>query len=109
VLWAFASCGAIGLFLGLRFRAPAVIAASAIILVGGAVVAPLIGLSLWAALAAPLGAMCALQSGYIVGLMLWCAISRPRPQPRHALSARESSAVADVRLDASRHSAATGH
>jgi hypothetical protein len=109
VLWAFAACGVVGLFLGLRFRAPAVIAASAIILVGGAVLAPLIGLPLWTALAAPLGAMCALQSGYIVGLMLWCGISRARPQLRDALSARESSADAEVRLDASRQSAAAGH
>jgi len=108
VLWTFATCGVVGLLLGLRFRAPSVIAASAIIVVGSAAVAPLIGLPFWPALALPLGGLCALQSGYIVGLMLWCAASRARPQPRDALSDREPS-DAEGCVPASRPSAATGH
>jgi hypothetical protein len=109
VLWAFAACGLIGLFLGLRFRAPSVIVASGIVVVGGVAVAPLTGLPFWTALAALLGALCALQSGYIVGLLLWCAISRAsRPTPG-ADEHPEASRGSGVRLSTSRPSAAAGN
>jgi len=78
VLWAFTIAGMIGLVLGLRYRMPAIVAASGLVLVGGIAVAPLTGLPLWTALAAPFGALCALQSGYIAGLMLSCAMSSAR-------------------------------
>ena len=109
MLWAFAAAASIGLVLGLRFRAPSVIVASAIVVAGGVAVAPLTGLPFWTALAGILGGLCALQGGYIVGLMLWCAVSRASG-PRHgAPGDRAASKDADVRLPTSRSSTAAGN
>jgi len=109
MLWTFAAAGLIGLVLGLRFRAPAVIAASGIVVVGGVAVAPLSGLPFWTALAALLGTLCALQSGYIVGLMLWSVVSRARRAPAGTDEHPEAATGSEARLPASRTSTAAGN
>jgi hypothetical protein len=76
VLWAIAAAGSVGLLLGLRFRMPAVLAASALILAGGSAAVPFAGAPLWTVLGTTFGTVCALQGGYLVGLLLWCALSR---------------------------------
>jgi hypothetical protein len=109
MLWAFAAAASIGLVLGLRFRAPSVIVASAIVVAGGVAVAPLTGLPFWTALAAILGGLCALQGGYIVGLMLWCALSRTSGLRRATPGDRAAPEDADVGLPPSRPSTAAGN
>jgi hypothetical protein len=102
VIWLLAGAGAVGLLLGLRFRIPSILAASTVILAGGLVAVPVTGL--WTALAGAFGALCALQGGYVMGLLLWCAAARVR-WPL-GLAQRESTAEDHVR--ATRTSAAGG-
>lgn len=78
MIWLLAGAGAVGLLLGLRFRVPSVVAASALISAGALVAVPVIGLPLWTALWVGFGALCALQGGFVVGLLLWCAATRVR-------------------------------
>ena len=88
VLWAVAAAGIVGLVLGLRFRIAAVLAASVLVLIGGVVAVPLTGLSAWTVLGIDLCALCALQGGYLAGLLLWCAGTRVgRLMPRIATRA----------------------
>jgi hypothetical protein len=76
MVWAFALAGALGFALGLRFRIAAVIAASPLALVGGALTAVLVGSSLSTVVVASFGIMATLQAGYLASLLLGCALSR---------------------------------
>lgn len=89
MLWAYASAGGFGLLLGLRYRASAVIAASAVLMLLGATACRLAGWSIWSAVAGAFSSALALQCGYVVGLLLTCAASRivsVRPVRRQILN-----------------------
>jgi hypothetical protein len=79
---AYITAAALGLLLGLRYRAAAAVAMSALVLVAGTPVAMLAGWSFWMAVVAGFGAACVLQFGYLAGLLLGAAIARTRPQER---------------------------
>ncbi len=102
-----AGAGAVGLLLGLRLRVPSVVAASVLILVGTLIAIPVIGLTPWTALAGGFGSLCALQGGYIVGLLLWCAATRVRWPVR--LARRGPEADDQVQAPAARTPAAGGN
>jgi len=76
MLWWYVSAAGLGLMFGLRFRVPAVIAASAVLVVTGVAAGPLLGWSLGSALVAAFGAAFVLQCGYFAGLLLMCAFTR---------------------------------
>ena len=76
MLWAYASASGLGLLLGLRYRAPAVIAGSVVLTLLGAPVCRLAGWSTWTAVAAAFSSVLALQCGYLAGLLLTCVASR---------------------------------
>lgn len=77
MLWLYAGAVGFGLLLGLRFRVGAVIAASAVLVMGSAILGPLLaGWSVWMVLSAAFGGAFALQCGYFAGLLLMCALSR---------------------------------
>ncbi len=82
MLWAYAVAGGLGLVLGLRYRVPAVLVASAAYTLASITVAPFAGWSLWATLAVVFGGAFALQCGYLVGLGLVCVATRARHWPR---------------------------
>src|SRR5262245_56457239 len=75
---ALVAAAGIGFLLGLRYRIPAAIIASAVAAAAGGVVACLTGASLWGVLIAPLAAMAALQCGYLAGLLAAVGVSRAR-------------------------------
>jgi hypothetical protein len=104
VIWAFATAGICGLLLGLGFRAPSVVAASILIMVGGVIALPLAGLPLWMVLVVPLGAVSALQVGYMLGLVVWYATSRAS-RPGAEASPRAASEDVDARTPTSEPSA----
>jgi hypothetical protein len=79
MLGALVAAGGVGLLLGLCFRVPAVIFASAGAAIVSVGVAQAIGASPWAVLLLPIGAVVALQCGYLGGLMLGLATSRALP------------------------------
>ncbi len=70
MLWALALASGMGILLGLRLRAPAVLAASAILVASCVAVVPFADWSLLEAVAFIFGALAALQGGYLVGLLL---------------------------------------
>jgi hypothetical protein len=76
MLWLYITAGGVGLILGLRFRVPAVVAASAVLLVGAITVGLVAGWSIWTTLAAAFGGAFILQCSYFAGLLLMCAFSR---------------------------------
>ncbi|HXF52616.1 MAG TPA: hypothetical protein VNK52_00695 [Hyphomicrobiaceae bacterium] len=77
MLWFYVGAAALGLLLGLVFRAGAVIAASVVLAAASVVLGPLLaGTSIWLALAVAFGGTFALQMGYFTGLLLICALSR---------------------------------
>ncbi|MBX9589744.1 MAG: hypothetical protein K2X43_10585 [Hyphomonadaceae bacterium] len=80
MLWAYAALGGVGLLVGLRYRAPALIVASGLTTVGSFIVATLYEWSILQALAAAFGGLTALQCGYLAGLLLTCAASRLPPR-----------------------------
>ena len=86
MIWLLAGAGVVGLLLGLRFRIAPVVAASALIFAGTLIAIPVVGLSPWITLAAGFGALCTLQGGYLVGLVIWsrAAASRARRPPHSA-------------------------
>ena len=89
MLWAYAGVSGFGLLLGLRYRAPAVIVASAVLMLLGATICRLAGWSIWTAMAAAFSSVLALQCGYLVGLLLTCVASRilsVRPDARQILN-----------------------
>jgi len=70
----------LGFLLGLRYRAPAVVVASAAAVVMGPAIAYQAGASFWAVVLAPIGAVVALQCGYLGGLLLSFLVARTRPE-----------------------------
>jgi uncharacterized membrane protein YkvI len=81
MLWAFAAAGAIGLLLGLRFRLPALLAASGVVVAACLLVAYFTQPGPVAAVAMTFGMLSVLQFGYVVGLMVSCSWSRERSWP----------------------------
>jgi hypothetical protein len=67
-----------GILLGLSLRAPALLAASASILGGGVAISPFADADVLVAALTTLGALVALQCGYLGGVTLTCAWSRAR-------------------------------
>jgi hypothetical protein len=70
MLEALIAAAGVGFLLGLRFRVPAVVAASAVVAAATLALALFRGAPLWVALTAPIGAIVALQVGYLVALVL---------------------------------------
>jgi hypothetical protein len=64
-----------GLLLGLRYRVPSLLAASAVTVVVILVVAPLTGSTFFSALACAFGNLIMLQVGNLIGLLLSCALN----------------------------------
>jgi hypothetical protein len=75
VLVALVGAASLGLLLGLRWRVPAVLLASAAVAVATGAAAYLTGSAPWAALIAAIGAVAALQCGYLCGLVLAIAVA----------------------------------
>jgi hypothetical protein len=71
----------LGFLIGLRYRAPMLVVASAV----AVVVAPAIALfskaGPWMIVLAPLAALVALQCGYLAGLLLSYCVGRAKPGP----------------------------
>ncbi len=76
MLWAIVMAGGAGLFVGLiRLQMPAVFAASILIAITCLIAVPFTELSLLKATGVGFLLLCALQWGYLVGLMLACMLS----------------------------------
>jgi hypothetical protein len=82
MLEALVLAGGLGFLLGLRFRVPAVVPASAVAAVMGPLVAHLASAGVWAVVGASVGAVVALQCGYLGGLLLSFLTAR-RAKPDH--------------------------
>ena len=76
MLLAFAATGLVGLLLGCWFRAPALVAGSAVTAVVCLSVASFMKLELASTVGLTLALVSVLQVGYLAGLMLSCAWSR---------------------------------
>ena len=70
MLWATMTTGTMGLFLGLRFRVPAVLAASAGVALLSIVAAPLAELSLLTSILVTIALVSALQGGYFAEVIV---------------------------------------
>jgi hypothetical protein len=70
MLEALITAAGLGFLLGLRYRIPAVVAASAVVAAATFTLALMRGAPLWVVLIAPMGAIVALQGGYLLALML---------------------------------------
>ena len=70
MLEALITAAGLGFLLGLRYRIPAVVAASAAVAVATLALALFRGAPLWVVLLAPMGAIVALQGGYLIALVL---------------------------------------
>jgi hypothetical protein len=82
MLEALVLAGGLGFLLGLRYRVPVVVPASAGAVVLGAVVSYLAGSELWIVVISAVGAVVALQLGYLGGLLL-SFLTAPRAKPDH--------------------------
>lgn len=83
MLGVYATAATLGLLLGLRYRVAAAIAASGCAVVAGTATAMFAaGWPFWSALFAGFGAACALQCGYLAGLLLVHGVTRLRPRTR---------------------------
>jgi hypothetical protein len=80
---ALIAAAGIGFLLGLRYRVPAVVVASAAAAIAGALIAYLKGASLWGVLLLPVGAVVALQCGYLGGLLVAFGVAHNRQRRRH--------------------------
>jgi hypothetical protein len=80
----------IGFLLGLRYRVPAVVVASAAAAVGGAVIAHLKAAPLWAVLLLPVGVVIALQCGYLGGLLVAFGVSQTRERRRQSSASEQA-------------------
>lgn len=78
MLSALIAAAVTGVLLGLSLRAPAVLAASATIVGGGVAISPFADASALTAALATLGALVALQCGYLGGVTLSCTRSHAR-------------------------------
>jgi hypothetical protein len=82
MLEALVLAGGLGFLLGLRYRVPAVVPASAVTAVMGPVVAYLAGAEWWLILTTSIAAVVVLQIGYLAGLLL-TYLTAPRARPDH--------------------------
>ena len=89
MLEALALAGGLGFLLGLRYRVPAVVPASAAAALMGPAVAYVSGSELWVVLVASAGAVVALQCGYLGGLLLTFSATRAKPGHDHDLGSPE--------------------
>jgi hypothetical protein len=89
MLEALVLAGGLGFLLGLRYRVPAVVPASALAAVMGPAVAYVTGAELWVVLIASVGAVVALQCGYLGGLLLTFSATRAKPDHHHDLGSPE--------------------
>ena len=86
-----------GFLLGLRYRVPIVVIASATAVVLGPAVAYIAGASFWAIVIAPAVGLVALQCGYLVGLLLSFMLTRATKPERHVDAAGGCLAAKDWR------------
>jgi hypothetical protein len=70
----------LGFLIGLRYRVPAVVVASAAAVVLGPVIAHFTGASFWVVVITPLAALIVLQCGYLGGVLLTYGVSRAKPR-----------------------------
>jgi hypothetical protein len=82
MLSAYAIAGVLGLLLGLRYKAAAMIALAVATVVVGTVVLPFAGWSMPGSFAVAFVASAVLQFGYLSGLAVTCVASRGRYWPR---------------------------
>ncbi len=82
MIGAYAAAATFGAVLGLRYKAGALVALSAVIVFAGTAAGPFMGWSILGAFAAAFGAAFALQCGYLLGLSINCASSRAKYGPR---------------------------
>ena len=82
MLSAYAIAGALGLVLGLAFKAGAMIAAAMAIVVLGTLALPFAGWTIPGAFGTSFVASATLQFGYLSGLGIMCVASRGRYLPR---------------------------
>ena len=75
MLWALAGAGGMGLLLGLKFRVPALIAATWLTAAGCLSLAFFLDLGLLPALVFTFASLGVLQVGYLAGLMLLCLVN----------------------------------
>jgi hypothetical protein len=80
MLEALVLAAGLGFLIGLRYRVPAVVVASAVAVVLGPVIAHFTGASFWTVMVTPLAALVALQCGYLGGLLLTFGVSRAKPR-----------------------------
>jgi hypothetical protein len=86
MLEALVLAGGLGFLLGLRYRVPAVVPASAAVAAMGPVVAYLSGAEPWLLVLTSVGAVVALQCGYLGGFLLtFLTASRAKPHHDHDL------------------------
>jgi hypothetical protein len=90
MLEALVLAAGLGFLLALRFRVPALVAASAVAIVLGPVIAHLTGAPSWAVLSAPLVVLVALQCGYLGGLLLTYTLTRAEPRLDEDAATKES-------------------
>jgi hypothetical protein len=81
MLWAIAASGGLGVVLGLRFKMPSVVAASAVLVLAWLLAAPFLSWSLLMSAGIAFSTLCALQGGYLAGLFISCAWSRVSAWP----------------------------
>jgi hypothetical protein len=71
-----------GFLLGLRYRVPALVVASAAAVIAGPAIAHFTSAPTWMVLISPLTTLLALQCGYLGGLLLTYGVSRAKPGQR---------------------------
>jgi hypothetical protein len=81
--------GGLGFLLGLRYWVPAVVPASALAAVMGPAVAYVAGAEVWVILIASVGAVVALQLGYLGALLVTFSATRAKPDHNHDLGSSE--------------------
>jgi hypothetical protein len=86
MLQALVLAAGLGFLLGLRYRVPAVVVASAATAVMAPAVAYMAGASFWPVVLSPAAALVALQCGYLGGLALSFIVAGARPD-RDAIGA----------------------
>jgi Na+/H+-translocating membrane pyrophosphatase len=82
VLWATAIAAGVGILLGSKLRVPALLAVCLVIVVAWIVAAMFTGSPMLTVLGSIVGALCALQCGYLAGLSASCAWLRVRSSSR---------------------------
>ena len=81
MLWAFAAAGGMGLLLGLWFRMPVLLTASALTAAAGVLFVPFKEMGAMAGVGLVYALLATLQVGYLAGLVLSYTWSRARNEP----------------------------